>query len=67
MVLYATSLQEAGPLILAPAAPSSEGGVAGRHSYNKIVEEEGSDKSKLLHLYLNSSLGKFYLLFYLLF
>ena len=67
MVLYATSLREAGPLILAPATPSSEGGVAGRDSYKKIEEEEGSDKSKLLHLYLNSSLGKFYLLFYLLF
>ena len=44
MVLYATSLREAGPLILAPATPSSEGGMAGRDSYTKRVKEEGSVK-----------------------
>ena len=65
MVLYATSLHESGPFNLAPATPSSEGGVAGRDSYTKRLEEEGSDKLKLLHLF-ESSLGKFYLLFIIL-
>ena len=59
VMLYATFLHESGPFNLAPATPTSEGGVAGRDSYTKREEEEGSDKSKLLHLYLNSSLGKF--------
>ena len=64
MVLYATSLHESGPFNLAPATPSSEGGVAGRSVTQREWVKKEVFQVKLLHLYLKAHWGSFYLLFY---
>ena len=67
LFLYSTSLHESGPFNLAPATPSSEGGVAVCDSYTKRVEEEGSVKWKLLHIQLKAHWGSFIFSFILLY